>query len=100
MRQNMTPGEEAEFLGGFLKAAGDASLLIVKEIKSALEARLRLEVRETTVYRMLKRHGWRKVVPRPRHPRQDPKADETFKKGAARRRLKRRVRRRRRGRCR
>ncbi|MDR2697515.1 MAG: winged helix-turn-helix domain-containing protein [Holophagales bacterium] len=77
----MTVGEEAEFLGGFLKAAGDASVLVAGEIKAVLEARLGRKVHETTVYRMLKRHGWRKVAPGPRHPRQDPKAAEAFKKG-------------------
>jgi hypothetical protein len=62
----MTIGEQAEFLGGFLKAAGDASVLVAGEIKAALEARLGWKVHETIVYRMLKRHGWRKVAPRPR----------------------------------
>ncbi|MDR2697820.1 MAG: hypothetical protein LBB40_05015 [Holophagales bacterium] len=52
-RQIMTVGEEAEFLGGFLKAAGDASVLVAGEIKAVLEARLGRKVHETTVYRML-----------------------------------------------
>jgi transposase len=83
-RQLMTAGEETEFIGGFLGAAGDASVLVAGEIKAALEGRLGREVHETTVYRMLKRHGWRKVAPRPRHPRQDKEAAGAFKKGATR----------------
>jgi transposase len=84
--QRMAPEEEAEFLGGFLGAAADASVLVAGEIKAALEGRLGREVHETTVYRMLKRHGWRKAAPRPRRPRQDPKAAGAFKKGGTRRR--------------
>jgi transposase len=86
MHQNMTQEEEAEFLAGFLKAAGGASLLVAGEIKSALEGRLGRKVHETTVYRMLKRHGRRKVAPRPRHTRKDEEVAEAFKKGATRRR--------------
>jgi transposase/transposase-like protein len=81
MHQDMAPGEEAEFLAGFPKAAAGAPPLVVRETKAALEARLGREVHETTVYRMLKRHGWRKVAPRPRHPKQDPKTAGAFKKG-------------------
>ncbi|HEY5344316.1 MAG TPA: winged helix-turn-helix domain-containing protein, partial [Solirubrobacteraceae bacterium] len=33
----------------------------------------------STLYRILKRHGWRKVVPRPRHPDADPERQEAFK---------------------
>jgi transposase len=81
-RQTMPPGEEREFLDGFLGAARDASVLVAGEIKAALEARLGRGVHKTTVYRMLRRHGWRKVVPRPRHPKRDAEAAGAFKKGA------------------
>jgi len=29
---------------------------------------------------MLERHGWRKIAPRPSHPKADPQAQEAFKK--------------------
>jgi len=29
---------------------------------------------------MLHRHGWKKLVPRPKHPKSDKKAQEDFKK--------------------
>ncbi|MCE5241943.1 MAG: winged helix-turn-helix domain-containing protein [Desulfobacteraceae bacterium] len=38
------------------------------------------KVAKTTIYRMLDRHGWRKIMPRPHHPKSDPKAQEGFKK--------------------
>jgi transposase len=82
----MTFQEEETFLAEFNAAAAEASVLVAGEIKAAWEARLGRTVHKSTLYRMLKRHGWRKVAPRPRHPRQDPEAAEAFKKGATRRR--------------
>jgi len=38
------------------------------------------KVPASSVYRMLERHGWRKIVPRPSHPKADPQAQEAFKK--------------------
>jgi transposase len=34
----------------------------------------------STIYRLLERHGWRKVMPRPRHPKADVAAQAAFKK--------------------
>jgi hypothetical protein len=56
-------------------------LLVVNEIKAALEKRVGHPVPKTTVYRMLHRHGWRKIHPRRRHPKQVPEVLEDFKKG-------------------
>lgn len=76
--------EEAEaFLATFRKGAEDGAVLVVGDIKAALEKKLGREVHKTTVYRMLKRHEWRKVAPRPRHPKQSREAIEAFKKGAS-----------------
>jgi transposase len=77
-----TFSEEAAFLEGFVKEAKDASVLVANEIKAAWEKELGRTVHKTTLYRMLKRHGWRKVVPRQKHPKQDKEAVEAFKKGA------------------
>jgi len=38
------------------------------------------EVNDSTMYRLLHRHGWRKVMPRPRHPKSDLETQERFKK--------------------
>jgi transposase len=78
--------QDEAFLAEFRGPAAEASVLVAGEIKAAWEARLGRGARRSTVYRMLKRHGWRKVAPRPRRPRQDPKAAGAFKKGATRRR--------------
>jgi hypothetical protein len=34
----------------------------------------------STIYRLLDRHGWRKLVPRPRHPKANPEEQAIFKK--------------------
>ena len=78
----MSLEEEIEFLSGFADRAGEGSLLVVREVRQALEDRLGRKVAESTVYRLLARHGWRKIVPRPFHPKRDPEAAEAFKKGA------------------
>ncbi len=79
-RQNMTEAQEAEFLGPFFDRAMAGGILVASEIKHAYEAILGHEVAESTVYRMLARHGWRKIAPRPRHPKADPAAQAAFKK--------------------
>ena len=37
-------------------------------------------VDDSTIYRLLHRHGWRKLTPRPRHPKSDLETQEQFKK--------------------
>jgi len=60
----------------------------VAQIQRAYEAKVGHEVDDSTIYRLLARHGWRKLMPRPRHPQADPQAQAQFKK-TLRRRLKR-----------
>jgi len=79
----MTPEEEKSFLSGFEKDASKGAILTANEIKAALEALVGHKVHKTTVYRMLDRNGWRKIVPRPRHPKKDEEAGKAFKKGAS-----------------
>ena len=35
---------------------------------------------ESTIYNLLARHQWRKLMPRPFHPERDEKAQEAYKK--------------------
>lgn len=79
-RQNMTVEEEAGFLAPFFERAKAGGILTVSEIKAAYEAQLGREVAESTVYRLLARHGWRKIAPRPSHPKADPAAQAALKK--------------------
>jgi len=77
--------EEQAFLAPFFARAEAGELATTKDIHQAFEERVGKPVHETTVYRLLERHGWRKLMPRPPHPKADPQAQETFKKTIRRR---------------
>lgn len=79
-RENLTPAEEKELLAHFVERAQTGGILVVSEIKRAYEQAVGRPVPKSTVYRMLSRHGWRKITPRPRHPNSDLEAQETWKK--------------------
>jgi transposase len=82
-RQLMTIEEEKLFLAPFSETAGKGLILVVNEIKETLEKKLGRVVHKTTVYRILYRHGWRKVVPRKSHPKRNKEVGEDFKKRAS-----------------
>lgn len=79
-RQNLTFQQEEELLQEFLASSGKGGILEVSRIKVAYENLLGRKVPHSTVYRMLARHGWRKIAPRPRHPKADVSAQAEFKK--------------------
>ena len=79
----MSEEEESAFLSQFEETGGRGLILTVNDIKEALEKHLGRRVHIATVYRILHRHGWRKVVPRPQHPKRSKEAVESFKKGAS-----------------
>jgi transposase len=72
--------EEAAFLDPWVSRAEAGGVLVVPPIHRALEKRLGCKVAASTVYRLLARHGWRKVEPDTCHPKRDVQAQETFKK--------------------
>ncbi len=72
--------EEQAFLAPFFSRAEKGEMATAGEIKRAFEGCIGHEVEESTIYRLLKRHGWRKLVPRPVHPKANPEAQAQFKK--------------------
>ena len=64
----MTLDEEREFLAPWLKLALSGSLRVVSPLRAALAARVGQPVKASLVYRILARHGWRKVAPDTRAP--------------------------------
>ena len=72
--------EEVAFLAPFIDRAAQGEIVTAKTIRHAFEQRIGHEVDESTIYRLLQRHQWRKVMPRPYHPESNPVAQETFKK--------------------
>jgi len=79
-RANMSIEEEEELLKPFLQEASKSQMVVVTPIKSAYEKKVGHEVAKSTIYRMLKRHGWRKIVPYKRHPKANKEEQEAFKK--------------------
>ena len=72
-RRNMSIEEEAAFLEQFSKKAEDGQMLDIHEIRAEYEKIVGHTTGCAQIYRVLYRHGWRKVMPRSRHPK---KADE------------------------
>lgn len=83
-RQLLAIEEEKQFLEPWTKEAEAGGVLVVPPIHEALEKRLGRTVTASTVYRMLARHGWRKVTPDTCHPKRDEQAQQDFKKNSSR----------------
>jgi transposase len=78
----LTHEEEKNLLESFTDAARVGGVLVVSDIQAAYEREVGRPVAKSTVYRLLARHGWRKIAPRPSHPKSDPAAREEFKKNS------------------
>jgi transposase len=79
-RENLTLEEEKAFIDEFEQKAGNAEILEVSKIKKHYEEKIGKKVNKTTIYRMLDRHNWRKITPRPSHPKSNPEIMNNFKK--------------------
>jgi transposase len=80
--ENMTLAEEEALLARFAKAAGAGEMLNIHDLKAAYEKAIGHRTSDSTVYNLLHRHGWRKLMPRPFHPKRDLAAQNAFKKTA------------------
>jgi len=79
-RAHLTVAEEAAVVQPFLAKAKAGGVVEIGPIRRAYETKLGTPIAPSTVYRVLHRHGWRKIAPRPRHPRADLVAQQAFKK--------------------
>jgi transposase len=79
-REYLTLEQEKQFLQPFIDRAQRGEIATVAEIQQAFEAGIAHRVDDSTIYHLLNRHGWRKLMPRPRHPRASEEAQEQFKK--------------------
>jgi len=78
----LTPEEEVAFLKPWLESAATGHLVVVSPIRAALSQRLGQPVKPSVVYRLLARHGWRKVAPDTRHPKSKPEVQEEWKRNS------------------
>ena len=68
-RRNMSIEEEQEFLKPYLDRAGQGQMLDTAEIEIAYEKAVGHHISSGQIYRVLRRQGWRKIMPRGRHPK-------------------------------
>ena len=76
--------EEEAFLEQWHQKAAVGEVLTVHDLHQALAQRVGRKVSLAYVYRLLHRHGWRKLGPRPHHPKRQPELQEEFKKNSPR----------------
>jgi transposase len=84
-RQNFSLQEESALLEPFLEQAKEGGVLVVGQIKPHIDAALGRSVSLSSVYALLHRHNWRKLVPDKRHPKSDPTTQEDWKKNSPKR---------------
>lgn len=74
----MTQEQEKAFLASLESKAKRGELMTKAEIKQAFEQQVGHQVHKSTIYRLLERHQWHKIKPRPRHPKADPEEQDAF----------------------
>ena len=68
--RNMSYEEEEKMLNTFKEKAEAGELVTAKEIQKEYEKRIGHKIRSHgQIYKLLKRHGWRKIKLRPKHPK-------------------------------
>ena len=67
--RNLKVEEEAELLDSFKKKAEQGQIIEVSEIQAEYENKIGRKLNSNGhIYLILQRHGWRKVMPRSKHP--------------------------------
>jgi transposase len=68
-RRNMSYDEEAQLLARYEQQAMAGQIVETSEMKKAYEEQAGHRIGGQQIYRVLARHGWRKVMPRSKHPK-------------------------------
>ncbi len=80
-RRNMSCAEEEALLEPFREEARAGKMVSVREIEAAYREAVGHSIGTSQIYYVLHRHGWRKVMPRSKHPKQaSEEVIETSKK--------------------
>jgi transposase len=74
----ITLEEEQNLLETFFERAEKGELVTKRQIKQEYEKMVGRSVHQSTIYRLLERHKWRKVAPRSHHPQGDKEKQEEF----------------------
>lgn len=81
-RAHVTLEVEAAALDKIMDGAQHGAVVVIPRLKAALEKELGKSVAVSSMYRMLHRHGWRKLAPDTAHPQGDAQAREEWKKNS------------------
>ena len=77
----MSIEEERAFLEQYRQLAEQGHILDIREIEKAYAEKVGHSIGSGQIYRVLQRHGWRKVMPRSKHPKKaSEEVIETSKK--------------------
>lgn len=80
-RRNMSFAEEEKLLAPFKEQAEKGELVEVSAIEAAYREAVGHSIGTSQIYYVLHRHGWRKVMPRSKHPKKaSEEVIETSKK--------------------
>ncbi len=79
-RSYLSRDEEKALLLPFIKKASQGGILVVNEIRRALEKKCHRKTAQATVYNLLHRHQWRKLAPDKQHPKSNVEVQEAWKK--------------------
>lgn len=67
--RKMSNEQEKEILNTFRQKSEQGQIISVQEIKEKFDEYLGYETQGSYIYKVLKRNGWRKVMPRSEHPK-------------------------------
>lgn len=74
--------KEAQILDEVLADVPAGGLIVIPRLKPLIETKMGKPMVLSTVYRMLARHGWRKLAPDTHHSQGDPQRREAWEKTA------------------
>ena len=80
-RRNMSFAEEEAFLDEYKQKSEQGHMIEVSALKAAYEEKVGHSIGGSQIYYVLHRHGWRRVMPRSKHPKKaSDEVIETSKK--------------------
>lgn len=79
-RNLLTESEETALLASLRIRAEQGEFVTVTKIWEEIQAQTHRKISESYLLHLLHRHHWRKVVPRPAHPKADPQKVAQYKK--------------------
>lgn len=80
----LSEAQTTALLAAHAPAAALGGIVVANVFKRDYERLVGHKIAVSSVYRLLAKAGWRKVTPRPSHPKKDPAVEAAFKKTSRR----------------